>query len=300
MKNRNPVFKKLKNDTIYLFIVALVWAVRAFPRSCSLLLARWLARGAHFLFSGERKKTEAHLALAFGERLPFRERRALSRKVFLNIAQNLVDSVLMRSLLRGNAESIISIAGFEIAKQAQEKGKGVIFLTAHTGCFEMLSARFAQLGFPVFVLGAKIYDPRINALIVQNRQVFNIEYIERGQDLRLLLRSLHAGSCFGVLCDLDTRVESRFIDFFGAPAKTPVGPFKLGIKFDIPLIPVFVRRTPEGRQEAIVLAALHAEGISLEDKTVSAMRQYNRLLQSFIEQDPSQWIWMHERWKSKS
>ena len=137
-------------------------------------------------------------------------------------------------------------------------------------------------------------------MIVQNRQTFSVEYIERGQDLRLLLKSLHAGSCFGVLCDLDTRVESRFIDFFGVPAKTPAGPFKLGAKFDIPLVPVFARRTSEGRQEVMISAELKTEGASLEERTVSAMRQYNRQLQSFIEQDPSQWIWMHDRWKSKS
>jgi len=143
MKNKNPAVKKLKNDTIYLLIVALVWMVRTVPRSLSLLFARGLAKGAYLLLSNERKKTEANLALAFGARMTSEERRVLGQRVFSNIAQNLVDSVLMGELLRRDAETIISIEGLEIARRAQEKKKGVIFLTAHTGCFEMLSARFS-------------------------------------------------------------------------------------------------------------------------------------------------------------
>jgi KDO2-lipid IV(A) lauroyltransferase len=299
MKSRNPVLKKLKNDSIYLFVILLIGMMRWLPRSLSLLLARRLAWGAYHLLFKERRKTQANLSLAFGNRMTPAERKALGGKVFGNIAQNLVDSVLLQRLMKQDAEKIVRIKGFEIIQRAQEKKKGVIFLTAHTGCFEILPARFSQLSLPLTVMGAKIYDPRINALIVENRQSFNVEYIERGEDLRVLLRSLRAGSCFGVLCDLDTRVDSRFIDFFGLPAKTPAGPFKLGAKFEIPLVPVFARRTQDHRQEVTVFPELTLGGTSIEERTVSAMRQYNRILQSFIEQDPAQWIWMHERWKSK-
>ncbi len=299
MKNKNPFLQKLKNNIIYFFIVGLISTVRLTPRSISLFFARILGDGFYYIFAGERKKVESNLLLAFGNSKTLDEIKAIGRKVFVNIAQNLVDVVLQNKLLSRKADSIMPITGLEIAKAALEKKRGIIFLTAHTGCFEMLSPRISMLGFPVTVLGTKIYDPRINRLIIKNRKNFNVEYIERGEDLRPLLKSLHSGNAFGVLCDLDTRVESRFIDFFGMPAKTPVGPFKLGVKYDIPIIPIFARRTDDGCQEVTVFPEISLEGDNSETRITSAMQQYNRVLEQFIKQDPTQWIWMHERWKSK-
>jgi Kdo2-lipid IVA lauroyltransferase/acyltransferase len=299
MKNKNRPLKKLKNDLIYFFILVLVFIVRAAPRSWSLFLARRLASAAYFLFSGERKKIERNLILAFGNRFSPQDRKRLGRNVFRNLTENLVDSVLIRRILRNDLDGAMQIEGLEHAKRAAEKKKGIIFLTAHTGCFEMLSARVSLLGFPLSVLGARIYDPRINDLIVENRTGFNVNYIERGEDLRSLIRALRAGGSFGVLCDLDTRVESRFIDFFGHPAKTPAGPFKLGVKFDVPLIPAFAVRKPDGRQGVVIHPEIRPEGAGLEEKMIFAMRKYNEILEKLIEQDPAQWMWMHDRWKSK-
>ena len=299
MKNKNQVLKKLKNDIIYLFIVLLIGTVRRLPRAWSLLLARMLAFVFYRLLKNERDKIEANLVLIFKNRMSARERADLGKKIFRNIAQNLVDAVLQKRLLAQDADRIMAVHGLQIARTALEKNKGIIFLTAHTGCFEMLSPRFSKMGFPISVLGTKIYDPRINDLIVKNRQAFDVEYIERGDDLRALLKSLREGASFGVLCDLDTRVESRFIDFFGVPAKTPAGPFKLGVKFGIPLIPIFTRRTEQGFQEVTVYPEIAAQGDTGEERMLSAMRQYNQTLEKFIQQDPAQWIWMHERWKSK-
>ena len=299
MSDKKPFRKRLKNNVIYLLLLGLMQGVKVLPRPLSLLLARGLAFAGYWLASGERQKIHANLALAYNGRLTENQRHDIGKRAFRNIAQNLVDALLMNRLLRKYPETIMTLEGQEHVSAAMAKKKGVIFLTAHTGCFEMLSMRFSMLGFPMIVLGAKIYDPRLNDIIVANRKSNNIAYVERGQGLKDIYRVLMNGGGFGVLCDLDTRVESRFIDFFGIPAKTPSGPFRLGVKRGIPLVPVFTVRTREGSQRVSIFPELTLTGNNEDEKITNVMKQYNDILEALINNDPSQWIWMHERWKSK-
>jgi KDO2-lipid IV(A) lauroyltransferase len=164
----------------------------------------------------------------------------------------------------------------------------------------MLSPRFAQLGFPVTVMGAKIYDSRLNSIIIDNRKSFDVNYIERGSDLRSLIKLLRGGKCFGVLCDLDTRVESRFVPFFGKAAKTPSGPFRLALKIGAAALPVFITREKDGTQLVKVYHELVSTGKTEEERVYSMMVSYNTILEELIKNDPAQWIWMHDRWKSKA
>jgi KDO2-lipid IV(A) lauroyltransferase len=296
---KNSPLKKLKNDLIYLAVRVLVALVRALPRFASLFLARVLAWPAYFLARGERRKMDRNLELALGSTYSQQARARIGRRVFLNIAQNLVDAVLVERLLARDPDRYIEIRGLGHAQKALEQGRGVIFLTAHTGCFEMLPGRFSQLGFPIAVMGARIYDPRLNDLITRNRRLLNVTYLQRDGDLRAMVRHLRAGRAFGVLCDLDTRVESEFITFFGRPAKTPAGPFRLGIKLNVPLIPVFTVRAGRGVQAVTVYPPIEPKGSAPGQRVAHAMNEYNRLLESLIKTDPAQWIWMHERWKYK-
>lgn len=297
--NDKPLFKRIKNTLIYFGVRLLILKIKILPRKGALLFGRILARAGYALAYGERAKIHRNLTLAYGEKLSAAERDTIGRAVFRNAAQNLVDAILMPRLLTANPSETIHITGLEIARQAFERGKGVIFLTAHTGCFEMLPPFFSLEGFPLTVIGARIYDDRLNRLIAGNRKSFGVTYLERGEDLRTLISTLKSGGCFGVLCDLDTRVESLFVNFFGTPAKTVVGPFKLGIKYGAALIPVFGARTKDHLQQVRVLPEIFPEGKGPDARIKNAMETYNRLLEDFIRQDPTQWIWMHDRWKSK-
>jgi len=290
--------KAAKNTAIYAVLRILIILVKILGRKFSLWLARLLALLAFHCAAGERRKMEAHLSLAFGNSLTDKERKSIGKKTFLNIALNLVDAVLMERMLRKDPDRCMEVENPDIARRALERGGGIVFLTAHLGCFEMLPPRFSLLGFPLIVIGARIYDERLNALIARNRRMFDVQYVERDNDIRTIVRGLKEGRAFGVLCDLNTRGESREVPFFGIPARTLSGPFKLALKFGAALIPIFTLRGPDHRQYAALYPEITPEGNSLEEKIIFSMQAYHRLLEEIIRKNPAQWIWMHERWKS--
>jgi len=295
-----PFLKTLRNDAIYVVLRVGLLGIRIFPRKISLTFFSALARLGYWLAPCERHKMVRNLEDAFGQRYTPSERHRIGERAFSHIAGNMIDAVLIQRLLSKSPESIMRIEGLEIAKKSLTRGKGIVFLTAHMGCFEMLSPRFSLLGFPMIVAGTRIYDPRIDALVAENRARFNVEYIPREGNLRSIIRGLRNGKAFGVLCDLDTRVESLFIPFFGRPAKTPVAPFKLALRTGAAMIPIFAQRQADGTQ----LVTLHPpiEPSTQEDPEaglIEVMTTYNRILEELIRRDPTQWIWMHNRWKSK-
>jgi Kdo2-lipid IVA lauroyltransferase/acyltransferase len=125
-----------------------------------------------------------------------------------------------------------------------------------------------------------------------------VRYVQRDGDIREILRGLRNGGGFGVLCDLNTRGEAQSVPFFGRPARTLSGPFKLAIRAGAAMIPTFARRAPDGSQVVTVHPEIIPTGNTIEEKIIFSMESYNRLLETFIRKDPAQWIWMHERWKS--
>jgi KDO2-lipid IV(A) lauroyltransferase len=110
------------------------------------------------------------------------------------------------------------------------------------------------------------------------------------------VRCLKRGEILGVLVDQDTSVESVVVDFLGHPAKTPVGPVKMASRTGAALVPLAMLMTPEGTYRIEVKEPLSTDGEAgtLEDQVETC----SKAIEEFIRREPSQWIWMHKRWKS--
>ena len=94
---------------------------------------------------------------------------------------------------------------------------------------------------------------------------------------------------------IDQRVsEGEKINFFGKPALTTTLPAQLSIKYNLPIIPVFIERTLENNFKIKfykeIFPSDHNNKIVLTEKL-------NKVLENMIIDNPSEWIWTHNRWK---
>jgi KDO2-lipid IV(A) lauroyltransferase len=181
------------------------------------------------------------------------------------------------------------------------EGRGVVALTGHTGCFEMLLPLVAQRWkCPAFAVGQQLFDPRIDRLVAQARSGANMDYIRRTDNPRAIIRLLREGRTFGALIDQDTNVEGVFARFLGRPAYTPCGPVKLAMKYRIPVVVFTTARQPDNTHRVFV-----SDRLGLEDSgnmgrdLVVNVEKANELLCTTIERFPPQWVWMHRRWRKK-
>jgi KDO2-lipid IV(A) lauroyltransferase len=295
------VRKRLKNWLLFRLITTLISFLNSLPRSTAIAVGGFLGKLAYLVIRDARRRTLSNLRVAFAEKLDNKELRRLGSRVFVNVGKNVADAVRLGKMKWQDIDAITEIEGLEHFDEAYKMGKGVIALTGHIGNFELLAAWFSLRGYKVTVIGRELYDPRLDRLLVQNREKVGVENIPTTAGVKPIMRALKAGRVLGVLADQDSsRVRGVFVDFFGRPARTPVGPILLPYKTGSSIIPIAVVRVGKNRYKIIIKPELKlAVSDDREKDIVDVTQRCTQVLESIIRQHPDQWLWMHDRWKSK-
>ena len=199
---------------------------------------------------------------------------------------------LWRRQLAEVVASVKTCDGWEQVEAARARGKGIIFLTPHIGCFE-ISATYAAESVPITVL----YRPPKLAWLEQVMRSGR----ERGQmrlartdvgGVRSLYKALKRGEAIGLLPDqVPGKGEGEWADFFGRPAYTMTLVGRLAESSGAAVIMAYVERLPKGAGYAIHFAPL--EFISGTPIT----RQINIALEKVVRACPAQYLWSYNRYK---
>jgi len=225
--------------------------------------------------------------------------RKIVRDSYSNLGRSVAE-ILRMSSKKLDLDELIEFHGEENLKDAFSRNKGVIFLTAHIGNWEMLAAYVASRGYPMKAIGAEQRDERITDLIIHTRKLYGVHTISRGFDLKSALRCLREKQILGVLIDQDVRQKGIIAPFLGLPASTPYGPFKMSSRFGSPVVPVFMIRREDGiHHDLYILPQLeypsgNDSGSDIERSVIKA----NSVLSEWIEKYPGQWMWLYSRWAS--
>jgi KDO2-lipid IV(A) lauroyltransferase len=293
--------KRIKNWFLYRLISSIISLLNFLPRNVAITVGGIWGQLAFLVIRDARRRTLSNLSMAFGEKTNEKELTRLGRKVFQNLGKNVADAVRLKKMTWEDVEKITEIEGLEHLDRAYQAGKGVIALGGHIGNFELLGAYLSLRGYKVSVVGRELYDPRLDRLLVRNRESVGLENIPSRAGIRPVIRALRAGRVLGVLADQDSsRVRGVFVDFFGRPTRTPAGPGLLSYKIRSPIIPMAIVRTGKNRYKITVKPEVEL-GFSgdREKDLIDVTQAYTRVLESIIREYPAQWLWMHDRWKSK-
>ena len=94
---------------------------------------------------------------------------------------------------------------------------------------------------------------------------------------------------------IDQRVsEGEKIDFFNKPAFTTTLPAQLSKKFNLPIIPVSIKRSNDDLFVVKFFKEINPD--QYKDK-IELSKKLNSILELMIQDNPGQWIWTHNRWK---
>jgi KDO2-lipid IV(A) lauroyltransferase len=291
------VNKKVRRQFQYILVRTLTWLFQALPRTFVLWLAGRLAPLAWHLMSRERAKVLFNLRLIFPER---NNHESLGQAVFRNLAFNAVDAIRIPKLSRQELEGLVEVRGLEHFDRAYRLGKGVVAVTGHIGCWELIPAWFASRGYSISVIGKRIYDDRLDSLLTEMRSSQGVQTIDRETGAKQALQTLHAGGALGILIDQDTRVSSVDVDFFGHQARTPTGAAALAAKAQAAVIPLAIHRRPDGSHLLTVMPVLAMSQHGDRDIRLSEdVQKQTSAIEELVRKDITQWVWMHLRWAEK-
>lgn len=184
--------------------------------------------------------------------------------------------------------------GWEHVESALVKGKGIIFLTPHLGCFEITSLYYGQFQ-PITVLFRPPRQDWLMPMIKQGRQRGKVNLAPaNAQGVKLLLHALKRGEAIGILPDQAPHEgEGEWVPFFGRPAYTMTLVSKLAEKSGAQVLMSFGERLSNGRGYHIHIKPIGHGGIS----TPALL---NQEIERAIAVCPSQYIWGYDRYKVRT
>lgn len=293
--------RKIRYSIILGLVRFMIAIAQIIPRSLWISCCGALGSLAYVFATKSRKITIRNLTMAYGpEKTPVQIRR-MAREVFYFMGKNAGDIIRAFPITdEAKLRKFLVVNGSESAIKTYEQKRGVLLMTAHLGAFELAATQMALLGMKPMIIGTALKDPRLTALVWKQRSKIGATAIERGKESIRLLKNLKSGGTVGILIDQDTRVQSIFVNFFGVPCATPVGAAVLALKTGAAVVPVFVHLREDGMQEINFYPEIELirTGNESEDIRVNTQK-FNDVIEAEIRKHPTQWVWMHERWKTR-
>lgn len=277
--------------------------VRVLPFSWCVALGRLGGQLAYALLAAERDVTRENLARAFPG-MPIAERRRIARESWARLGMSAMEWLAVAKI-EAEIPSRVTINGREHLDAARAAGNGVVWITGHVGPWELMAAAVARAGYPCSVIATTVRYPALNAFTIAERGRRGLHTIERESPTagRDLLKRLRGNEMLGILADHDTKVPSVQVDFFGAPAWTPVGPAELCLKLRAAMVYGFIVREAPGRWRVDMSPPIPVPVLAKGDKEGEARaardltQAFTRRVEEHVRAHPEDWAWMHRRWK---
>lgn len=279
----------------------LVQGIGLLPRPLARAVGSALGRLVFLLHGRLRRVGMRNLELAFPEKSAA-ERHRILKSLFDGLGRQLAEFCLFPRYTRENVAQVAVYQGFENYQAAQQRGKGVIFLTAHLGGWEIGSFVHSLNGHPLHVVVRALDNPRLNALVDRYRCLHGNTTFDKQDFARGLLGALKAGETVGILMDQNmTPPQGVFVDFFGKPACTASGVARVALRTGAAVVPAFtVWDQAQGKYRVQFDPALELVRSGDEEAdAVANTAAFTRVIEDYARQYPEQWLWVHRRWKTR-
>ncbi|HET7199405.1 MAG TPA: lysophospholipid acyltransferase family protein [Burkholderiales bacterium] len=192
------------------------------------------------------------------------------------------------------AELVIEVLGWDEVDKAARKGKGIIVVTPHIGCWEIVGQYVASR----MPMTAMYSPPKIRALeplmrVGRSRGPAMKSVPADLRGVRAVLKALRRGEAIGVLPDQVPGVgEGEWVEFFGRPAYTMTLVGRISEQAGAPVLLCHAERLSRGRGYRFV-----AEPLLAPRPPESPTRALNRSLENLIRRCPEQYLWGYNRYK---
>jgi KDO2-lipid IV(A) lauroyltransferase len=289
------------NRLQYAALAMLVRLVGALPRPLARGAGMLLGRVVYHVHPRLRIVGLRNLKMAFPEKSPA-ERRRILRGVYISLGRLLGEFCLFPNYTRENASQVAVYQGFENFETAEQRGKGVLFLTGHFGGWEIGSFFHSLQGHPMRIVVRPLDNPYVDAFVTRYRTLHGNSLIGKQDFARGLLAAMRNNETVGILMDTNmTPPQGVFVDFFGVPACTASGVARVALRTGAAVVPAFTIWDPVLRKYRVEFD----RGLDLvntgdeEADAIANTALFNRVFERYVRQYPDQWLWVHRRWKTR-
>lgn len=247
----------------------------------------------------------AQLAIAFPELTPA-AREELGRRALRHLTWLAAEMLAVRGFDASLERYVAFAPGAEARlRELMARGRGLVMVSGHVGHWELLARRLVRGGIPCASVARSGTNPVLHALLSRFRAESGFDVLLRDDPgtARAIIRCLRKGMLLGLLIDQDTDVQGAFVPFFGRPAWTPRAAGDLALRFEAPVAVIWSRRRGpapgDGHELDVVEVPYDLQATDREAESVRITAACTAHLEAAIRARPEEWVWMHERWKTR-
>src|SRR5579864_1151970 len=285
----------------YLAVWLLVRTLGVLPRSLARAAGSAISGLTYLLHARLRRVGQKNLKMALPE-LTEAERKRILRTVFAGLGRQLAEFSQFPRYTRDNVSQVAVYEGFENFDAARAQGRGVLFLTAHVGAWEIGSFAHSIYGNPMNIVVRDLDNKLVDGLVRRYRTLHGNVTFDNRDFARGLLGAMRGGETVGILMDTNmTPPQGVFVDFFGIPACTASGLARVALKTGAAVVPAFtIWDSAIGKYKISFAPALTLiQTGNAEADAVSNTALFTKAIESCVREHPEQWLWVHRRLKTR-
>jgi KDO2-lipid IV(A) lauroyltransferase len=223
------------------------------------------------------------------------ERHRVTREVFVHVAQSWLDRAWLWHAAPEVVRRRLQLTG--ALGELEGTQPTVLFVPHFVGLDAGVTTMSQQV--PRRFVGIYTHQSNkvVDAWVLQGRNRFGqVRTLRRSEGVRELVSALRAGDVMYLLPDMNFGAEeSIFVPFYGVPAATVPSLSRFARLGQAKVVPLITRMTPLGYEVRVLDAWSGFPTSDIEGDTALM----NERLQGYIDTMPSQYYWVHKRFKTR-
>lgn len=285
----------------YLILRAVIFLVMLMPVQWSLNFAAFLGRRLWKYYKRGRIRALDNLRASYpNENEQWYE--YVGKRSFEQVVMLVIDILYTPKLVRkDNWRQFSRFISTEYAKWIIHEHKGALMVTGHYGNFEIVGYMLGLFGFDINSVARPLDNPYINDYLYGVRERKGQKILNKKGASNEFGDILQSGATIGFIGDQDAGKRGIFVDFFGRKASAYKSIALAALYYNVPIIVGITRRVGnrfffEVELEQIIMPA---DWKDKDDPVRWVSQEYNSALERAIRKDPTQYWWLHRRWKTR-
>jgi Kdo2-lipid IVA lauroyltransferase/acyltransferase len=297
-KPRNDLIDRLQYLALRFVAMVMHW----FPVDLNLRTARLFGAIWDYFDQKHHNRAMANLERCFPH-LTEPQRHRLARQSVQHMFMLGVEMLHTTRLVRVDTwRKYVEVGNFhETLGLLMNNEKGLIMLTGHYGNWEILGYVLATLGFESTAVARPLDNPYVSDWVLGVRERQGQKIVGKKGATTEITTLLAEGGVVGFVADQNAGSKGIFVDFFGRKASTYKSIGLLAMQYEVPVIVGYARRI-NGKfhfRLATQDIIFPKDWKDQPDPLHYITQRYTRAIEDFVRDDPTQYLWLHRRWRSR-
>ena len=273
---------------------AMTWLLQHAPARLAWFVGARVAQAGYQVWPKKREWLNANFGHVLGLPPEGPAVRQLALAAYRNYGRYLVDLMRLPGVPPEKIGLLVEPGGLELLERARAESRGLILAAAHVGNNEAVAAGMASLGLPISVVADDSAFPEMFELLRKQRAAWGIKLIP-WRKLREMFGVLRRDEMLALLVDWGYRSDGIPVRLFDSWTYLPAGPAVLAAKTGATILPIVVRRRPDGRMYVGADAPIKVR--STDPIEIGRATQAVALaLQRIVAAAPDQWYSFKPMW----